>query len=81
MRTVSSRAASAARRPSLSATVLRVTAVAIVAAVLIWSTLFVDLLRKHREPAAARAHPTRQASGRDGGQPAQALAPVTTRTS
>jgi hypothetical protein len=61
--------------------VLRLTAVALVAAVLVWSVLFVDVLRKRSESAAALTQPTGQLSGPDGGQSAQAPAPVTTRTS
>ena len=68
-------------RPSLSATVLRMTAVALVAAVLIWSVLFVDLLRKRGEPAAVLTQPTDQPSSPDGGRPARTPAPVTTRAS
>lgn len=68
-------------RASLSATVFRLTAVALVAAVLVWSVLFVDLLRKRAEPAAALTQPTGQLTGPDSGQAAPAPAPVTTRTS
>ena len=68
-------------RPSLSATVLRMTAVALVAALLVWSVLFVDLLRKRGEPTAAPAQPSGQVSGPERGQSGQAPAPVTTRTS
>jgi hypothetical protein len=71
----------AAHRPSLSSTVLRVAAVAAVAAVLIWSVLFVDLVRKHSDAAAAVSPPGAQIASPDSGQPAQAPAPVTTRTS
>ena len=60
---------------------LRLAAVALVAAVLVWSVLFVDLLRKRGEPAAALTQPTDQPSSPDGGRSAQAPAPVTTRTS
>ena len=58
---------------------LRLTAVALVAAVLVWSVLFVDLLRKRGEPAAALTPPTDQSSGPDDGRSAEAPAPVTTR--
>ena len=70
-----------APRHSLSATVLRLAAVALVAAVLIWSVLFVDLLRKRGEPAAALTQPTDQPSSPDGGRSARTPAPVTTRAS
>jgi hypothetical protein len=84
---MSSPAAPAARRGpavprrSLSATVLQVAAVAAVAAVLVWSVLFVDLLRKRSDAGTALTQPNGQLSSPDGGQPAQAPAPVTTRTS
>ena len=68
-------------RPALSATVLRLATVALVAAVLIWSVLFVDLLRKRGEPAAVLTQPTDQPSSPDGGRPARTPAPVTTRAS
>ena len=67
-------------RPSLSATVLRMTAVALVAALLVWSVLFVDLLRKRGETAAP-SQPTGRLSGTDDDASAEAPAPVTTRTS
>ena len=70
-----------APRPSLSATVLRVAAVAAVAAVLIWSVLFVGLLRKRSDAAAALNQSAGQLASPDSGQPEQAPAPVTTRTS
>ena len=70
-----------APRPSLSTTVLRLAAVALVAAVLIWSVLFVDLLRERGEPAAALTQPTDQPSSPDGGRSAWTPAPVTTRAS
>ena len=71
-----------APRPSLSATVLRLTAVALVAAVLVWSVLLVDVLRKRSDAAAAGSGQlTGQLSSPDGGQSAQAPAPVITRTS
>ena len=66
-----------APRPSLSATVLRLTAAALVAAVLVWTVLFADLLLKRGEPGAAVSRATDSSSG----QSAQAPAPVTTRTS
>ena len=68
-------------RPSLSGTVLRLAAIALVAAVLVWSVLFADVLRKHSGAGAALAQPTGQVSSPDGGQSAQAPAPVTTRSS
>ena len=70
-----------APRPSLSATVLRMTAVALVAALLVWSVLFVDLLRKRGETATAASQPTGRLAGPDDGASAEAPAPVTTRTS
>ena len=75
------RRAAPTTRPSLSATVLRLAAVATIAAVLVWSVLFVDLLRKRSDAGAALTQPTGQLSGPDGGQSARAPAPVTTRTS
>jgi hypothetical protein len=62
---------------SLRATVLRLAAVAAVAAVLIWSLLYLDLLR-----SSADAVPAQQ-SGRQTGlsDSRPAPAPVTTRTS
>jgi hypothetical protein len=68
-------------RPSLSATMLKIAAVAAVAAVLIWSVLFADLLRKHSHATAALSQPAGQVASPAGGQPAPAPAPVTTRTS
>jgi hypothetical protein len=65
------------RRPSLSAAVLRLTAVALVAAVLVCSLLYVDLVRTDGERAAAMTPRT----GPDGGPAAEAPAPVTTETS
>jgi hypothetical protein len=70
-----------APRPSVSATVLQVAAVAAIAAVLIWSVLFADLLRKHGNPGTALNQPAGQLASPDSGQPAQPPAPVTTRTS
>jgi hypothetical protein len=70
-----------ARRPSLSSTVLRLAAVALLAAVLLWSVMFVNVLNKHANARAAVAPPTGQPPGSQGGQSAQARAPVTTRTS
>ena len=61
--------------------VLRLTAAALVAAVLVWSVLFVDLLLKSGEPGAALSRATDESSGPDRGQADQAPAPVTTRTS
>ena len=70
-----------AARPSLSATVRRLSAVALVAALLVWSALFVDVLRKRGDTAAAPSQPTGRLSSPDGGAAAEAPAPVTTRTS
>jgi hypothetical protein len=57
--------------------VLRLTAVALIAAVLIWSLLYVDTLTK-----PANAGPTATTSSDPASIPdAQAPAPVTTRTS
>jgi hypothetical protein len=70
-----------APRPSLSATVLRLTAVALVAAVLVWSVLFVDGLRKRSDAGATSGQTTGQLSSPDGGQSAQSPGPVVTRTS
>ena len=75
------RAAAGAPRPSLSATVLRLAAVAAIAAVLVWSVLFVGVLRKRSDAVATLAQPAGQVASPDSGQPAQAPAPVTTRTS
>jgi hypothetical protein len=61
--------------------VIRLAAIALVSAVLIWSVLFVDLLRKHSGAGAALAQPTGQFPVPDSSGPAQAPAPVTTRTS
>ena len=71
----------AAPRPSLFATVLRLAAVATIAAVLLWWVLFADLLRQRGDTGTALTQPSGQVSAPDGGQPAQAPAPVTTRTS
>jgi len=57
--------------------VLRLTAAALVAAVLVWTVLFADLLLKRGEPGAALSRTADSPSS----QPAQAPAPVTTRTS
>lgn len=68
--------------PSLSGTVLNVAVVAAVAAALVWSALFVDLLRTRSDVAAtAPTAPTGQVAGPTPGQTAQTPAPVTTRTS
>jgi hypothetical protein len=61
--------------------VLRLAAIALVAAVLVWSVLFVDVLRKHSGAGAALAQPTGQLSSPDGGESTRAPAPVTTRSS
>jgi hypothetical protein len=68
-------------RPSLSATVLRLAAVATIADVLVWSVLFVDLLRKRSDAGDALAPPASQPASPGGGRPAPAPTPVTTRTS
>jgi hypothetical protein len=68
-----------AARPSLAGTVFRLTAVAAIAAVLIWSVLFADLLRKRADTSVAPAPLSGQATGP--GTAAPAPAPVTTRTS
>ncbi|HET8756177.1 MAG TPA: hypothetical protein VFM58_09210 [Solirubrobacteraceae bacterium] len=65
----------------MSGTVLRLAAVALVAAVLIWSVLFVGVLRKRSDAGTGAGQPTGQISSPDGGQSAQAPAPVITRTS
>jgi hypothetical protein len=75
------RRGAAVPRPSLFATVLRLAAVAAIAAVLVWSVLFVDLLRKRGDTATAVTQPSGQVSAPDGGRPAPAPAAVTTRTS
>ncbi len=74
----SPRQSAGVRRPSLSAAVVRLTAVALVATVLIWSAMFVDLLGKRGERTGALTQRTGQNSGSDG---SQAPAPVTTRSS
>jgi hypothetical protein len=68
-------------RPSLQGTVLNIAAVAAVAAVLVWSALFIDLLRTRSEAAATPAAPAAEVASPSVGQPAQTPAPVTTRTS
>lgn len=76
------RSRAANRRPSLQATVLNVAVVAAVAAALIWSLLFVDLLHRRSDVAAAPSPPsTGQTATPNQDQPAQAPAPVTTRSS
>ena len=72
-----------APRPSLSSTVARLAAVALLAAVLLWSVMFVNVLNRHANAGTAVAPPTGQPPGSQGGQSAQAPAPapVTTRTS
>ena len=69
------------RRPSLSAMVLRLTAVALVAAVLVWSVLYLDLVRKRGERSAALTQHSGQLSSSDSGQATEAPAPVTTHSS
>ncbi len=66
-----------APRHSLSGTVLRLAAIALVAAVLVWSVLVVNVLRERSAVGATPAQPT----GQQGDQAAQAPAPVTTRSS
>jgi hypothetical protein len=62
--------------------VLRVAAIAAVAVVLVWSVLFVELLRKHRDAGTAISQPaTGQLESPNSGQPAPAPTPLTTRTS
>ena len=68
-------------RPSLQGTVLNIAAVAAVAAVLVWSALFIDLLRKRSEAATSPAAPAAPVASPGVGEPAQTPAPVTTRTS
>ena len=75
------RRGAAGPRASLSSTVLQVAAVAAIAAVLIWSVLFVDLLRKRSDAATALSPPAGQLASPESGQPAPTPAPVTTRTS
>ena len=65
------------RRPTLSATVLRMTAVALIAAVLIWALLYLDALTKQANAVPNVSPPSAQTSIPD----AQAPAPVTTSTS
>ena len=70
-----------AARPSLSRTMFRIASVALVAAVLIWSVLFVDVLRKRSDTGGVSGQSTGQLSSPDAGRSAQAPAPVITRTS
>jgi hypothetical protein len=69
--------AARAPRPSLSATVLRIAAVALIVATLIWALLFADVVRTRADSGAQPAAPV---AGPDGGR-SPAPAPVTTRTS
>jgi hypothetical protein len=69
-----------ARRPSLSATVLRVAAIATTAAVLIWAALFVDVSLGRGDAGTALA-PSDEPSADDGAGPGQVPAPVETRSS
>jgi hypothetical protein len=70
---------SAARRPTLGKTVLRVAAVAATATALVFSGLFYGAARKDAAPAAP---PTpRVAPTRGSAHAAPTVAPVTTRTS
>ena len=76
------RARQAGPQQSLRDTVLSVAALAAVAAVLVWSVLFIDLVRKRGDAATAPAPPsTGQLTTPNAGQPEQTPAPVTTRTS
>jgi hypothetical protein len=76
------RSRTAARGTSLHRTVLNVAAAAAVAAALIWSALFLDLLRQRADAAATPpTAPPAQVAGASAGQPTQTPAPVTTRTS
>lgn len=68
----------ASHRPSLRRTAVEIAALAAVAAAIVWSVLFVDLLRKHTDAAAT---PPVASTRQDPGLGAQAPAPVTTRTS
>ena len=70
-----------APRPSLSSTVARLAAVALLAAVLLWSVMFVNVLNRRTSTGTAVAPPTGQLPSSQSGQSAQAPAPVTTRTS
>ena len=73
--------AARAPRPSLSSTVIRLAAVALLAAVVLWSVMFLDVLTKRTNPGAAAAQPTGQLPSTSGGQSTQAPAPMTTRSS
>jgi hypothetical protein len=70
-----------APRPSLSSTVVRLATVALLSAVLLWSVMFLDVVSKRTHAGTAPTQPTGQLPSSDGGQSAQAPAPVTTRTS
>ena len=70
-----------APRPSLSSTVVRLAAVALLSAVLLWSVMFLDVLSKRTAAGTALTQPSGQLPSSAGGQSAQAPAPVTTRTS
>jgi hypothetical protein len=61
--------------------VVRLAAVALLAAVLLWSVMFVDVLSKRTHAGTAAAQPSGQLPSSAGGQSAPAPAPVTTRTS
>jgi hypothetical protein len=67
-----------APRPTVRGTVVRLAAVALLCAVLIWSVMFADLLRKRADTAFALNPPA--ATATPGAAPS-APAPVTTRTS
>lgn len=71
----------AARRPSLSGTLLRLAAVAAIAAMLVWSVLFVDLVHKRADIVAASRQPNARLSTPNAAGHTQSPAPVTTRTS
>ena len=73
--------AARAPRPSLSSTVVRLAAVALLAAVLLWSVMFLDVLSKRTNAGGTAAQPSGQLPSTGGGQSAQAPAPVTTRSS
>ena len=70
-----------APRPSLTSTVVRLAAVALLAAALVWSVMFLNVLSKRTDTGAALTQPPIQVPSSDGGRSAQAPAPVTTRTS
>jgi type VI protein secretion system component VasF len=76
------RARRAAPQQRLRTTVLWVAALAAVAAVLVWSVLWMDLVRQRGDTAAAAdATSATQVTTPDPGQSAQTPAPVMTRSS